>query len=1499
MPVLARLRLGSIGAEGARFDPLDLELVGPDGRLRHTLLALRNGGGKSSLIALVLLLLNPRVRGALGHTPKGEPKVETDYVKKDEAGVVLAEWLPDRPDPRGPTRLVTFMILEQGEQPGAAQKLFVAATLPFDVDAAQAFDLPQLRPVAARPARAPGIARLADRARTLKHEHPDWDVVVVRGHEPRSWLDHLRACGLDPGLADLLARMNLEEGDLAKALVVSSAQEFVDRTARLLAPPEEVVRDLHHSVRAWAEEWRARGDRRSARDALAALRPAWTRIVERLGRRTAAEEQLRVHGVEALGLVEACRQASVSTAEAQAASESAAQAALVARTDAATKVEQLEGERLAADAALAGRRAETAEAELRRVETAETEAKAALQLARAVVPAVRLVGLDAEERALRAARRDQETEVAPRAARRDALALALAERAKAEVSSQATAERVARTEAAAADAQRRAHHAAHDRAQATEARAAAELAQARMALQTAERARAALVGEGLLTPGDTLEATAERAQAREAELAVALEAQLAAASQAEADARQHDAEARRLGERRDALARDLAGVERKQAEAVAACETLARRVVEAGLASTVRLPDEADRTLAAVGTAWSEAVSARAATVALEAGLDASCQSLRTRGVLPPPRDVERVVRAGQGDLEPALAYLAATLGPSAAEVLDAVPALAHAVVAPSAAGVERVEDALAAIDLEVDAPVPVFVAADLDPARLEAQLPRPRLFVGVEPHTSEAARDRLLDVRVAELERTRGLLGSQADRVELLATLQRDLQDGLARWGAKAQAELAATAAAARAGVLEAADGQRVAVAARDQARGAARAATELSVKTRGDHEQAKRVARRLGDAASRHGEALRDGPARVTNLEQACAAAGAERSAAGAARDAADETRREAERRATRAVESRTTAERRERDLRGRVSNEAIAHAAITDVLAAEAELDALHCELVQGREALEGRAQKLRLEIERVRLELNGIVEKAADLAERARQVALTGMTETDARARAKEAEARHLALVEERGGAKTAREASRKALAAARRKLESLTGAARAAADVFAPPVDEPTLEALVGALPGRLEAARAVAAACTTAADAAEQRKVETTKLAGRWSALHRRAADAWEGVRQRRLLGVDIERAVVALVRPDQNVQVVLDAAKQYDALARDVERLRAGLTTAADALVTAEREWLDAAREASTSARSSTSERARALGSVHVAITEAAQGDPEAREAASLRALAERAEADLALIDREIEDLDAELADVTANQATLSRQLAEHVRQLGSRVRTLERASTLPEGLDAWSNKRFVRLDLPLPSDEDELGRSVAAQLSSWAEADATPTTRELLPRLLARCLLRKPSVAIPKADRFDRWHTRPIEQLTKDSGGEQLTAAFILFCVLARVVSGPRNEHRTALALIDNPLGTANRFDFVEAQCRVAAAFGVQYVAASGITDPAAVERFERLVTLTNPGQGRVRVERAEDRGLGRSIEAVTLAREAVLSPPGAPPRAWAGEP
>ena len=54
MPRLCRMRLSSIGHDSARFDDLTLDFTDRQGRPTNSVLWLRNGGGKSSLLSLFL-----------------------------------------------------------------------------------------------------------------------------------------------------------------------------------------------------------------------------------------------------------------------------------------------------------------------------------------------------------------------------------------------------------------------------------------------------------------------------------------------------------------------------------------------------------------------------------------------------------------------------------------------------------------------------------------------------------------------------------------------------------------------------------------------------------------------------------------------------------------------------------------------------------------------------------------------------------------------------------------------------------------------------------------------------------------------------------------------------------------------------------------------------------------------------------------------------------------------------------------------------------------------------------------------------------------------------------------------------------------------------------------------------------------------------------------------------------------------------------------------------
>ncbi len=109
------------------------------------------------------------------------------------------------------------------------------------------------------------------------------------------------------------------------------------------------------------------------------------------------------------------------------------------------------------------------------------------------------------------------------------------------------------------------------------------------------------------------------------------------------------------------------------------------------------------------------------------------------------------------------------------------------------------------------------------------------------------------------------------------------------------------------------------------------------------------------------------------------------------------------------------------------------------------------------------------------------------------------------------------------------------------------------------------------------------------------------------------------------------------------------------------------------------------------------------------------------------------------------------------------------------------------------------------------------------------------------------------------------------PIHQVT-GSGGERLTAALLLYLVLAQLRAQHMSNRRDALGgflVIDNPFGQANKPQFVEAQMKLAQELGFQLIYATGIQDFNSQAVFGHLVPIHrrfDPVNKRVHLEAAE---------------------------------
>lgn len=238
---------------------------------------------------------------------------------------------------------------------------------------------------------------------------------------------------------------------------------------------------------------------------------------------------------------------------------------------------------------------------------------------------------------------------------------------------------------------------------------------------------------------------------------------------------------------------------------------------------------------------------------------------------------------------------------------------------------------------------------------------------------------------------------------------------------------------------------------------------------------------------------------------------------------------------------------------------------------------------------------------------------------------------------------------------------------------------------------------------------------------------------------------------------------------------------------------------------------------------------------------------------------------------ADLGMRDRAIGQ---QLEQVEAHKKNVVQRLADLV---DDSLGVLGRASTLselPAGIGPWEHRRFLVVEArQRPSREQVVLRvgELVDRMVSAGKIEIEPV--ELLWRATEASVVEgfRATVLKPAPDQpTDRI---PVEDMRKWSGGENLTASLVLFCVMARLRAEQRTGSKAGNAggvvPLDNPLGKANYLPFLELQRRVADASGVQLVFWTGIGDLGAVTAFPRIAAMhkrpstSRPGRAYVRAD------------------------------------
>ncbi|HET6504566.1 MAG TPA: hypothetical protein VFG87_27775 [Amycolatopsis sp.] len=1430
---LSRVRLHSVGPAGARYQDVLLDFSGVGDLVRApaqdalfgagihpgdqgpprrpspaSVLFLENGGGKSVLIKLIFSVMLPGRRQVVGTT---STRVLEKFVGAKDVAQVVLEWQHTGTG----QRIVTGKVSEW--------RGHVVSHDPANlVDAWFCFRPSEAVSLESLPFTADGrlltMSAFAERLEAAHRAEPELELSWTR--RQHEWTERLDALGLDTELFRYQRAMNAGEGEAADAFSFTSDEAFVEFLLRAVLA-EDDPRDLADVVQAYADNLGKRGELMAERDFVSGALDLLAPLADEESLAAASRKLARVARTDAGALAGAVL--------ARHTLESDRIAGLSARLDEAREAEKLaEGDHRRLTAVLTELRRVVAGLRLADASAHRDRLGAELAAARADAHAWRetttvLNHVDAVRRAadFRDLVGEREQTAKPALTAKNAAAAALARgllalARDAEEQADAAERRAAKVRDEAAVAQNR-----RDEATGIAANHRAEVVQLTARIDEVRAAITRAVRDGVLDDGTQVLAAARESRTR-AENAVRelaareSEAEAVAEEHGEAQAVAHAAQqrvtaARSLADRAEA---ELARAHRR-ADELAAHPRLGELIGGDTVQPETDTPALLNRLREARMTAEREQTALRVAESADERALTA----LGSGGLLPAPPEVQAALDVLERSGVTAWSgwrYLSTMDIEERERVLARVPHLLGGVLVNDAAQLPRAKRALTEARLLPSAVLPVgttdaLLGAGTAPGVDFLVPPNPAMF---DEDAADAARREILDRHARRRKRLDAIATAIADDAALewkLASWREDFPPG-------ALAKLAEEAETA-AGRLAEGRRETEAAEARVADLGARRARLREVVPP-------LRAAVRLADERARTLGELAERVDRIPRWTEA----------ADRARETVAQAEAEAGQAAARAARSRAEAAEEQRTADGHRRTVSTARAELAEVPGggAVSEVDPVPREPVDALRRAFASAGAAYAKVE-VGSDLRAELEQAehAESAARAAVEALEGPVRERA-ARLLETPDGSDAATRAAAQARAGRVAS--ALEAEYSEAIGLVATGKAELDRF------PRQAVSLDSRPRDAEHGRELID------EAAEQ--VSSARRTGERAQAHRAEAErALESANAAaagfRLLAESMEHLVP---QGEPAGSAVFDGDVE-SAQAR-YRKLNAALAAADSAVDEAEKRVRAAA---DALAQYATEKRFEKLSSpVRQQIISVRRDSLPAGAAGWAAALSPR-----------LRTLTGDLARIDRHRSGIVARLQGMVEGALRTLRSAQRLSQLPEGLGDWSGQEFLRIRFAEP--EDPALTEALGQVIDEAAAGRTGDGRELR-RDGISLLLRGVRAAVPKGFRVDllkpdsvlRTERQRISEIRDVfSGGQQLTAAIILYCTLAALRANNRGRLRnrhSGVLFLDNPIGRASAGYLLELQRVVAHALGVQLIYTTGLFDAAALAEFPLIIRLRN---------------------------------------------
>ncbi|MGH3517019.1 MAG: hypothetical protein ACRDQ7_06290, partial [Haloechinothrix sp.] len=229
---------------------------------------------------------------------------------------------------------------------------------------------------------------------------------------------------------------------------------------------------------------------------------------------------------------------------------------------------------------------------------------------------------------------------------------------------------------------------------------------------------------------------------------------------------------------------------------------------------------------------------------------------------------------------------------------------------------------------------------------------------------------------------------------------------------------------------------------------------------------------------------------------------------------------------------------------------------------------------------------------------------------------------------------------------------------------------------------------------------------------------------------------------------------------------------------------------------------------------------------------------------------------LPEHAEQWTAALRPRLRSLTGDLEQIDRHRSGIVARLQGMVEGALRVLRSAQRLSRLPDGLGDWSGSEFLRIRFADP-DETRLAEQLGVVVDE-AAAGKTGDGMSLLLRGVRAVVPKGFRIDMLKPDSVLRTERQRVSEIRDVfSGGQQLTAAIILYCTMAALRAndkGRLRDRHSGVLFLDNPIGRASAGYLLELQRAVASALGVQLIYTTGLFDAGALSEFPLIVRLRN---------------------------------------------